>query len=40
MAISHYQKLRQLIDRKDYLETRLSQLAETLVVLHGHLSQD
>jgi hypothetical protein len=37
MAIARYQKLRQLLGRKQYLETRLSQLAETLVVLHGHL---
>ncbi|BAU04667.1 hypothetical protein NIES592_05620 [Fischerella major NIES-592] len=37
MAIARYQKLRQLLGRKQYLETRLSQLAETLVVLHGHI---
>lgn len=40
MAIARYQKLRHLLTRKEYLETRLSQLSETLVVLHGHLSQD
>ncbi|NWF57974.1 MAG: hypothetical protein HXY43_01290 [Fischerella sp.] len=37
MAIARYQKLRQLLARKQYLETRLTQLAETLVVLHGHI---
>lgn len=37
MAISRYQKLRQLLGRKQYLETRLTQLAESLVVLHGHI---
>ncbi|MBF2065068.1 MAG: hypothetical protein IGS39_11695 [Calothrix sp. C42_A2020_038] len=37
MAIARYQKLRQLLGRKQYLENRLSQLAETLVMLHGHL---
>lgn len=39
MAIARYQKLRQLLGRKQYLETRLSQLAETLVVLHSHIQQ-
>jgi hypothetical protein len=39
MAIARYQKLRQLLGRKQYLETRLSQLAETLVILHSHLQQ-
>ncbi|GAB1541442.1 hypothetical protein NUACC21_41130 [Scytonema sp. NUACC21] len=37
MAIARYQKLRQLLGRKQYLETRLAQLAETLVILHGHI---
>ncbi|MEB3182125.1 MAG: hypothetical protein VKL59_24275 [Nostocaceae cyanobacterium] len=37
VAIARYQKLRQLLGRKQYLETRLSQLAETLVVIHGHI---
>ncbi len=37
MGIARYQKLRQLLGRKQYLETRLGQLAETLVVLHGHI---
>ncbi|MBW4576656.1 MAG: hypothetical protein KME08_15380 [Aphanothece sp. CMT-3BRIN-NPC111] len=40
MAIARYQKLRQLLNRKEYLETRLSQLAETLVVLHSHLQAE
>ncbi|MEH1870051.1 hypothetical protein [Nostoc sp.] len=39
MAIARYQKLRQLLGRKQSLETRLSQLAQTLVVLHGHIQQ-
>ncbi|MBD2386626.1 hypothetical protein [Cylindrospermum sp. FACHB-282] len=39
MAIARYQKLRQLLGRKQYLETRLGQLAETLVVLHSHIQQ-
>ncbi len=40
LAIARHQKLRQLLSRKQDLEIRLSQLAETLVVMHGHLSQD
>lgn len=40
VAIARYQKIKQLISRKEELETRLSQLSETLVVLHGHLSKD
>jgi hypothetical protein len=39
MAIARYQRLRQLLGRKQYLETRLSQLAETLVVLHSQIQQ-
>ncbi|QLE57178.1 hypothetical protein [Nostoc sp. TCL26-01] len=39
MAIARYQKLRQMLGRKQYLETKLSQLAETLVVLHSHIQQ-
>ncbi|QSJ17346.1 hypothetical protein JYQ62_00145 [Nostoc sp. UHCC 0702] len=39
MAIARHQKLRQLLVRKQYLETRLSQLAETLVILHSHIQQ-
>lgn len=40
LAIARHQKLRQLLSRKQDLETRLSQLAETLVVMHSHLSSD
>lgn len=40
LAIARYQKLRQLLSRKNDLETRLSQLAETLAVLHAHLGND
>lgn len=39
LAIARYQKLRQLLGRKQYLETRLSQLAETLVILHSNMQQ-
>lgn len=39
MAIARYQQLRQLLGRKQKLENRLNQLAETLVVLHGHIKQ-
>lgn len=39
MAIARYQKLRQLFGRKQSLETRLNQLAETLVALHSHIQQ-
>ena len=39
LAIARYQKLRQLLSRKQYLETRLSQLAETLTVLHSRLKE-
>jgi len=39
MAIARHQRLRQLLGRKQYLETRLGQLAESLVVLHGHIQQ-
>jgi hypothetical protein len=37
LAIARYQKLRQLLGRRQYLEARLSQLAKTLVALHGRL---
>lgn len=37
LAIARYQKLRQLLARKQYLEARLSQLAKTLIALHGRL---
>lgn len=40
VAIARYQKIKQLLTRKQELETRLSQLSETLVVMHGHLSRD
>jgi hypothetical protein len=39
MAIARYQRLRHLLGRKQSLETRLNQLAESLVVLHGHVQQ-
>ncbi len=39
MAIARHQKLRQLLADKQKLENRLNQLAETLVVLHGHIKQ-
>lgn len=37
LAIVRYQKLRQLLNQKQHLETRLSQLAETLVGVHRQL---
>ena len=40
VAIARYQKIKQLLNRKQELETRLSQLSETLVVMHGHLNRD
>ncbi|MBV6627527.1 MAG: hypothetical protein KI793_32165 [Rivularia sp. (in: Bacteria)] len=39
MAIARYQQLRQYLERKQKLENRLNHLAETLVVLHGHIKQ-
>ena len=39
MAIARYQQLRQLLERKQKLESRLNQLAETLVVLYGHIKE-
>lgn len=39
VAIARYQKLRQLLGRKQYLETRLSNLAQALVVLHSNIQQ-
>lgn len=39
LAIARHQKLKQLLNRKQDLETRLCQLAETLVVMHSHLSK-
>lgn len=40
VAIARYQKIKQLINRKEELEARLTQLSETLIVMHGHLSRD
>lgn len=40
IAIARYQKLRQFLSRKQYLETRLSQLAETLILLHSHIQAE
>ena len=40
VALARHQKLRHLLNRKNYLETRLTQLAETLVILHSHLQAD
>jgi hypothetical protein len=40
VAIARYQKLRQFLTRKQYLETRLSQLAETLILLHSHIQAE
>jgi hypothetical protein len=39
IAIARHQRLRQLLGRKQDLENRLSQLAETLVMLHSHIQQ-
>lgn len=39
MAIARYQRLRQLLARKQYLENRLEHLAQTLVVLRSGLQQ-
>lgn len=39
LAIARCQKMRQLVERKNYLETRLSQLAETLVSVHSQLRE-
>ncbi|MTJ52887.1 hypothetical protein FJR38_09605 [Anabaena sp. UHCC 0253] len=39
IAIARHQRLRQLLGRKQDLENRLSQLAETLVILHSHIQQ-
>lgn len=40
LAIARYQKLKLLLNRKQSLETRLSQLAETLIAMHAELKQD
>lgn len=39
LAIARHQKLRQLLSRKHYLESRLSQLAENLVTIHSYLQE-
>ena len=39
LAIARHQKLRQLLGRKQDLETRLNHLAQTLVVMHSHLKE-
>jgi hypothetical protein len=39
IAIARHQRLRQLLTRKQELENRLSQLAETLVMVHSHIQQ-
>ena len=39
VAIARYQKLRLLLSRKKELETRLSDLSETLVIMHSQLSE-
>jgi hypothetical protein len=38
VAIARYQKLKQLLYQKRTLETRLHQLAETLVILHSNIT--
>jgi hypothetical protein len=40
IAIARHQKLKQLLSRKQDLEVRLSQLSETLIVMHSHLSKE
>ena len=40
LAIARYQKLKLLLARKQSLETRLSQLAETLIAMHAELNQN
>ncbi len=40
IAIARYQKLRQLLGRKQNLETRLNHLAQTLVAMHSHLKEE
>jgi hypothetical protein len=37
LAIARYQRLRQLLGRKQYLETRLSHLSAMLLEMHSHL---
>lgn len=40
VAIARYQKLRQLLKAKQSLENRLTNLAETLVMVHGKLKEE
>ncbi|MBP0016827.1 MAG: hypothetical protein J7647_04630 [Cyanobacteria bacterium SBLK] len=40
VAIARYQKLRQLLKTKQSLENRLTNLAETLVMVHGKLKEE
>lgn len=40
VAIARFQKLRQLLKRKQSLENRLSNLAESLVMVHGKLKEE
>lgn len=39
IAIARHKRLRQLLGRKQDLENRLSQLAETLAMLYSHIQQ-
>ncbi|HLO84440.1 MAG TPA: hypothetical protein VK203_05400 [Nostocaceae cyanobacterium] len=39
VAIARYQRLNQMLRRKQYLENRLEHLAQTLVVLHSQIQQ-
>lgn len=39
LAIARYQKLRQFLSRKQELEHRLSELAEMLILVQGHLQK-
>ncbi len=39
VAIARYHQLRQLLSRKQDLESRLTQLSEALVILHGQLRE-
>lgn len=38
IAIARYQKMCQLLERKQYLQTRLNQITQTLTVIHSHIS--
>jgi hypothetical protein len=39
LAIARYQRLSQMLQRKDQLETQLSQLAQTLIGLHSEMGR-